>query len=173
MLYTTISNPERETEPTPEIPLELPRLRPRRPQIVHDELPPHPPLIQFPEQDAEESTEDFNAHSESESHQSDFNDHDPKSIRPFRTECDSYGIYWEYTHGKPTITPDQHYSLSDVSDSPYLLLDPSTPSTSTSIFGLSLQKAQQTVKAIKPFFAPFRNPTVYHLMDWFYNCSIT
>jgi hypothetical protein len=154
----------------PEIPHELPRLRPRKPQIIHDELPPHPPLIQTFELDTEEVTEEDNACSESE--QSDDAHPSGKLNAPFRTECDSYGVYREYPHGKPTITPDQHYTLSDVSDSPYLSLDPSA-SASTSILGLASQKLQQTVKALKPFFAPFRNPTVYRLMDWFNNSSIS
>ena len=105
-----------------------------------------------------------------ESQQSDLNS---DSTGPFRTECDSYGIYREYSHGKPTITPDRHYNLSDISDSPYLSLDSSASQASSSLLGLSLQKARQTVDALKPFFAPFRNPTVYRLMDWFYNCTVT
>ena len=60
----------------------------------------------------------------------------------------------------------------DVLDSPYLSLNPST-SAATSIFGLAFQKVRQTITALKPFYAPFRNPTIYRLMDWFYNCSIT
>jgi len=130
-------------------------------------------LIQTPDLDTEEETED---NPPSESQQSDLDGDHPdaseKLYAPFRTECDSYGVYREYAHGKPTITPDQHYTLSDVSDSPYLSLDPSA-STPTSILGLVFQKVQQTVKVLKPFFAPFRNPTVYRLMDWFYNSSVT
>src|ERR1700679_402352 len=133
--------------------------------MVHDELPPHPPLIQDPEMDTEE---DVDAHLESQ--QSDQDIHSAKYTGPFCTESDSYGVHREYAHGKPTITPDQYYSISDVSDSPYLS-DPSAPSAS--ILGLTLQKVQHTVKSLKPFFAPFHNPTVYRLMDWFYNSSVT
>ena len=123
--------------------------------IIHDELPPHPPLIQVPDIDMED---DIDAHSES--HLPDRDTHSPNSTGPFRTECDSYRVYRQYSHGKPSITPDHFYSLSDVLDSPYLSLDPSSPS---SILGLTFQKVQKTVKVFKPFFAPFRNPTVYTL----------
>ena len=86
-----------------------------------------------------------------------------------------YGVYREYSHGKPTITSDRHYNLSDVSDSPYLSLNSSAaePQASNSLFGLSLQKVCQTVNVLEPFFAPFRNPTIYRLIDWFYNCTFT
>jgi hypothetical protein len=115
-----------------------------------------------------DTEEDADAHLESQQSDQDF----PlaKTSGPFCTEYDSYGVYREYEHGKPTITPDQYYSISDVSDSPYLS-DPSA--SSASILGLTLQKVQHTVRSLKPFFAPFRNPTVYRLMDWFYNSSVT
>ena len=146
--------------------LDLPRLRPRKPRIIHDELPPYPPLIQVPEDDPQE---EFDAQLEFQ--QADYNI--GQSAGPlFQTERDSYGVYREYANGKPSITPDQYHSIADISDSPYLSLNPSA-SAATSILGLAFLKVQQTITALKPFYAPFRNPTIYRLMDWFYNCSIT
>ena len=49
----------------------------------------------------------------------------------FRTNPDSYGVYREYSCGRPSITPDSHLTLSDISDSPYLALNASTQLKST------------------------------------------
>jgi hypothetical protein len=43
---------------------------------------------------------------------------------PFQTEPDRFGIFYEYTHGQLSITPDQFHSLSDIFNSLYLALDP-------------------------------------------------
>ena len=55
-----------------------------------------------------DTEEDADAHLESQQSDQDF----PlaKTSGPFCTEYDSYGVYREYEHGKPTITPDQYYS---------------------------------------------------------------
>ena len=100
--------------------------------------------------------DDIDAHSEL--HLPDHDSHSPNSTGPFRTECDSYRVYRQYAHGKPSITPDHFYSLSEVLDSPYLSLDPSSPS---SILGLTFQKVQKTVEA---FFSQIRS---YNLTSWF------
>ena len=42
----------------------------------------------------------------------------------YRTTPDSYGVLREYQCGKPSITPDELYSITAVSDSPYLATDP-------------------------------------------------
>ena len=92
----------------------------------------------------------------------------------FRTERDSYGVLREYTQGKPSITPDRYHTLSEVADSPYLALDPSSGSSLRqslqSAFGTAIQKvATQT----REFFEPFRNALIFRLMTWFYQPSIT
>ena len=125
--------------------------------MIHDQLPSHLPLIQDYE-------EDIDAHSEGVNSVT-------STTGPFCTDSDSYGVHCEYTHGKLTITSNQHYSISDVLDSPYFSLNPSTSPTSS--MRLTIQKVQQTIKSLKPFFSPFQNPIVHCLMDWFYNSSIT
>jgi hypothetical protein len=117
-------------------------LRIRIPQRFRDELPPAPPYI--PDDD------DTSSRSESEAHS------------PFRTENDSYGVFREYLHGKPSITPDLYHTLTDISDSPYLSSAPDHP--------LALQSVK---KVASEFFEPFRNPSTFRLMTWFYRPSIT
>ena len=104
----------------------------RIPQRFHDYLPPAPPYI--PEDDDTSSASESDARS------------------PFRTEYDSYGVFREYLHGKPSITPDLFYTLTDISDSPYL---PVVKNSATQ------------------FFEPFRNASIFRLMTWFYRPSIT
>ena len=91
----------------------------------------------------------------------------------FRTDPDGYGIIREYLHGKPTITPDKHYSLSDVSDSPYSTVDSGDLQPRNPVFPSPIQTFYQSLSAIKSFFAPFRNASIYHLMNWFYDSSNT
>ena len=66
------------------------------------------------------------------------------------------------------ITPDPHHSISKVSDSPYLSLDPSQPlpSIPRSLSGTATQK-------LAKIFAPFQNASTFRLMDWFYRPSLT
>jgi hypothetical protein len=58
----------------------------------------------------------------------------------YRTEPDSYGVVREYLQGKPSITPDELYSLADVSEFPYLALgSPDSQPHATSRFASPLQ----------------------------------
>ena len=92
----------------------------------------------------------------------------------FRTALDSYGVLREYLAGEPSVTPDELYSLTGVSDSPYLVKDPSDSPPNDSEFPSPLQtlyKAATTTA--QSFFAPFRNASIYRLMTWFYSSSNT
>jgi len=92
----------------------------------------------------------------------------------YHTEPDSYGVIREYSQGKPSITPDEHYSLANVSDSPYLALDPSDsqPRTNALRFASPMQQfCSAATSAAQTVFAPFRNMSIFHLMTWFYSSS--
>ena len=92
----------------------------------------------------------------------------------YRTSPDSYGVLREYLHGKPSITPDELYTITGVSDSPYLATDPEDSAPSTSIFLSPLQSLYRAATSTtQTFFAPFRNASIYRLMTWFYNSSNT
>ncbi len=93
----------------------------------------------------------------------------------FQTTPDSYSVYRKYSNGKPSITPDENYTLSDVSDSPYLALDPSssaTPHASSTLDKLA-EAAKSATRGVATFFAPFRNASIYRLITWFYESSNT
>jgi hypothetical protein len=116
-------------------------LRIRIPRRFQDELPPAPPYIP--------------------------DDNDiPSNL--FRTERDSYGVLREYVHGKPSITPDLYHTLTDITDSPYLALDPSSRSRQDH----PVQSVSSNTVDTE-FFEPFRNPSTFRLMAWFYRPSIT
>ena len=80
---------------------------------------------------------------------------------PFQTKPDHYGVFREYSSGQPTITPD--------SDSPFLALNTSTQSP-ISTPPLSPRKSDNIEQ---DWFAPFKNPSTYRLMEWFNNSSAT
>ena len=122
------------------------------PRRFQDELPPAPPYIP--------NDDDISSGSES----------DARS--PFQTQPDSYGVFREYLHRKPSITPDLYHTLCDVSDSPYLALDPSGSGPYHPVQSLQMVKKVAT-DSRSWFFEPFRNPSTFRLMTWFYRPSIT
>ena len=90
---------------------------------------------------------------------------------PFRTPPDSFGMFREYPSGRPSFTPDETYTLSDVSDSPNLALDPDSYSRSWfSPWGSSEESVEESVHS---GFAPFENISRFRLMSWYYNSSGT
>lgn len=90
----------------------------------------------------------------------------------YRTPPDSYGVLRQYLHGRPSITPDELYSITAVSDSPNLATDAKDSAPSTSVFLSPLQSLYRSAtSATQTFFAPFRNSSIYHLMTWFYDSS--
>ena len=94
-----------------------------------------------------------------------------------KTYCstpDSYGVWREYQSGKPSITPDEFYTVTGVSDSPYHATDSEDSAPSTSTFLSPLQTFYRaTTSATETLFAPFRNASIYRLMNWFYSSSNT
>jgi hypothetical protein len=136
----------------------------RLPKRYRDELPPAPP-IPIPESEPviEDTTSENTPEDTSE------------TSKIFRTDPDSYGIVREYLHGKPSITPDIHYDITEVSDSPYIDTDsPSVSHTNNSTFISPIQKiCQSAASAAQTFFSPFRNASTYRLMTWFYGASNT
>jgi hypothetical protein len=97
-----------------------------------------------------------------------------ESANTFRTAPNSYGVLREYLLGKPSITPDELYSLTGVSDSPYLATDPSDSPPNDSAFPSPLRTLYKAATSTaQSFFAPFRNASIYRLMSWFYSSSST
>lgn len=92
--------------------------------------------------------------------------------RRYHTEPDSYGVFRKYSQGKPSITPDEHYSLMDVVESPYLALDPSdSQPRTTPHFASPLQKFCSVDGTSAVNYSPFRNMSIFRIMTWFYDSS--
>ena len=171
---------ESEVPVTPNSPSPPPRAsgRPNRrirlPRRYRDDLPsnPNPPIIVF-----EESSEHDEA-TQPTHHASP--DCIPKPRTPlFCTDTNNFGIYRKYTLGPPTVTPNESFTLSSVSDSVSIARDPADSRSNASwwsSFGSSSQDAAEHPPLEKPagnYFAPFLNPSTFLLMSWFYNGSGT
>ena len=91
---------------------------------------------------------------------------------PFCTQTNSFGVYRKYRHGLPTITPDEWFTLSSVSDSISIARDP-VDSCSKSSWWSSFGSSCLTVieNATDNYFAPFLNASIFLLMSWFYDGS--
>jgi hypothetical protein len=92
----------------------------------------------------------------------------------FCSETNSFGVYRKYALGPPTITPDESFTLSSVSDSVSIARDPadsrSNPSWWSSFGSSSLEAVENPAEN---YFAPFLNPSTFLLMSWYYNGSST
>ena len=108
--------PQRSPSPPPR-PSGRPNRQTRLPRRYRDDLPPNPnpPIIVVPEPEDEPVESAGRASPESREL--------PKST-VFCTETNSFGVYRKYTLGPPTITPDELFSLSSLSDSISIARDP-------------------------------------------------
>ena len=83
----------------------------------------------------------------------------------YHTQTNSYGVFRSYLFGIPSYSPDDLYSLDEVSDSSTFATDSTSTRLSDerpwwSSFGSSLNES---------YFAPFLNASVFRLMSWFHN----
>ena len=133
---------------------------------IGDELPPNPnpPIITDPEPD-DEPVESANCAS-------------PESREPFKstvfcTETNSFGIYRKYAAlGLPTITPDESFMLSSVSDTISIARDPADSRSNASWWSSFSSSSLESVEKVAPdYFAPFFNPSTFLLMSWYCNGS--
>jgi len=80
----------------------------------------------------------------------------------------AYGIYHIYPGGEPSYLPDELYSLNLVSDSAASAKD---SESALHPWWAKLGSSKSTKMPQKVYFAPYPNPSIYHLMTWFYNAS--
>ena len=108
--------PQKSPSPLPR-PSGRPNRRTRLPRRYRDDLPPNPnsPIIAVSEPEEEPVESPGRASFESREL--------PKST-VFCTEMNSFGVYRIYALGPPTITPDELFSLSSVSESILIARDP-------------------------------------------------
>jgi hypothetical protein len=92
----------------------------------------------------------------------------------FCTEANIFGVYRKYTLGPPTITPDEPFTLSSISDSISIARDPAdsrSKATWWSSFGSTSLKDVENAPG--NYFSPFLNASTFLLMSWYYNGSST
>jgi hypothetical protein len=84
------------------------------------------------------------------------------------TEPDTFGLYRSYTT-YPIHDPNEQQGIDDVCDAPGLAIAPNPQSSRWwSGFG-----SESVIKNAENSYAPFLNATVFKLMHWFYNGSLT
>ena len=87
----------------------------------------------------------------------------------FCTEKNSFGVYRKYMLGLPTITPDETFTLSSLSDSISIAHNPADSRSNAfwwSSFGSSTIKTLTNTTLSNPsnnYFAPFLNPSTFLL----------
>ena len=145
------------------------------PLRYRDDLPvnPNPPIISLSVTEPEEFEDEVAGPSALPSTKSD-SESGSEFGSLFCTERNAFGVYRKYSFGPPTITPDDSFTLSSISDSISIAHDPAdshSKTSWTSSFGLS-HLAQTTVENLTDnYFAPFLNPSTFLLMSWYYNGS--
>jgi hypothetical protein len=167
--------PPADRSPSPQTPLQrpsgLPNRRTRLPRRYRDDLPPNPnpPIIPLFDDLEENNNEPIHPSIVSI----------PKSAL-FCTEMNSFRVYRKYMLGPPTITPDEFFTLSSISDSISIAHDPADSCSNSSwwsSFGSSGLKAVENMADAanhdNHHFAPFLNPSTFLLMSWYYNGSST
>jgi len=97
------------------------------------------------------------------------------AVPEFKTEPNSFGIYRVYKSGEPSFTPDDNYRIGNVCDGPNFIQDPlQVRSTWASPFGTDLTTPDPPGNSeATPSYLPFKNMSIFRLMQWFYDSSLT
>ena len=166
-------SPAHNSPTPPPRPSGRPNRRIRLPRRYRDDLPPNPnpPIISV--------SEDLDAHEEpQDAHEEPLQIYAPSDSIPtfksalFCTEMNSFGVYRKYALGPPTITPDETFTISSISDSISIARDPADSRSNTSWWSSFGSSSLKTIPT-KNYFAPFLNPSTFLLMSWYYNGSST
>ena len=97
----------------------------------------------------------------------------PPPISEFQTDSNSFGVYHIYQSSKPTYMPDESFTISSVSDSPnFVVHRPDNASKWSSPFGITDPSTNPT-SSTSTSYLPFKNLSIFHLMQWFYDTSVT
>ena len=160
---------EPEKEPTP--PQEyresgLPHRKTRLPKRFQDVLPPRPPVIAAPIVETPEPSQ----HDEPE---------ELPAVPRFKTDPNSFGVYRIYQSREPSFTPDDNFQVDSVADGPNFTKDQRSDPQPTwaSPFGTDFTQSdppddtEPTV--VRPGYLPFQNMSIFRLMQWFYDSSLT
>ena len=89
-------------------------------------------------------------------------------LQQIQTEPDDFGIYRIYPI-RPTLVPEENSNLEDVCDAPRLEISQKpSPERWWTRFGVT---AMTTTRKINNIFSPFKNSTVFRLMNWYHSGS--
>ena len=103
--------------------------------------------------------------------------HEPEvpAVPEFKTEPNSFGIYQVYKSGKPSFTPDDNFRISNVSNGPNFIPNPPQIHSAWALpFGVdSTTPDSPGDSKITPSYLPFKNMSIFWLMQWFYDSSLT
>jgi hypothetical protein len=103
--------------------------------------------------------------------------HEPEipPVAKFKTGPNSFRIYRVYKSGEPSFTPDENFRIADVSDGPNFIQDPpQARSTWASPFGAGITAVHPPADSeTTPGYFPFKNMSIFRLMQWFYDSSLT
>jgi hypothetical protein len=141
----------------------LPRRKVKLPKRFEDILPPRPPVEAAP-------TINTPQPSQASQHESEV-----PAIPGFKTDPNSFSVYRIYKSGEPSFTPDDNFHIGKVSDGPNFIQDPSSAhSTWASPFGTNFTSSDPPGDSeTTPSYLPFKNISIFRLMNWFYNSSLT
>ena len=95
-------------------------------------------------------------------------------VPEFKTEPNSFGIYCIYKSGEPSFTPDDNFHVANISDGPNFIQDPpQARSTWASAFGVGITAVDPPANSKNtPGYLPFKNMSIFCLMQWFYDSSL-
>ena len=89
-------------------------------------------------------------------------------LQQLQTDPDDFGLYRIYPI-RPSLVPDTNSNLEDVCDAPGLEISQKpSPERWWARFGIT---AKTTAKKINSLFAPFKNSTIFRLMNWYHSGS--
>jgi hypothetical protein len=93
----------------------------------------------------------------------------------FKTGPNSFGIYRVYKGGEPSFTPDDNFHITNVSDGPNFIQDPPQARFAwASPFGMGITPVNQPANSESTSsYLPFKNMSIFRLMQWFYDSSLT
>ena len=128
--------------------------------------PPHPPVIAAPVVETPEPSQ----HDE------------PEEFPPvpnFKTNPNSFRVYRIYKSGEPTFTPDDNFQVDSMANGPNFTKDQRSDPQPTWASPFSMDFTQSDppddteLTVVQPGYLPFQNMSVFCLMWWFYDSSLT
>ena len=163
LILLLIQEPTREPTPPQEYRKSgLPRRKTKLPKRFQDILPPRPPVLAAP-------TPIIDTPQPSQ-HESEV----PPDT-DFKTGPNTFGIFRIFKGGEPSFTPDDSFRITNVSDGPNFIQDPpQARSAWASPFGIGTTPVHEPSNSDSaPTYFPFKNMSIFRLMQWFYDSSLT